>query len=312
MAAILVRRKLKSEICKFAAAQLDKSLCRVQKYLRQSARNWHEDAEHIHRLRIWTRRTLAVLVIVKKEIEPSDFAWFSRRLKRLRSIAGRARDLDVLICQTLKEECKSTDVLCPVLKKMRRKTQPAVANVYRAWKKELADRTDLMVKGLNRKQNRHKARSSKQFNEWAVGCIARCAGKFLKAIPNRQNPNVEEIHTLRIAAKKLRYSIETVQSVVTNVRIDELGKDLSLAQTYLGTLQDHAVACRLLSEARKQVKRRTQIVLVEELIAQHESAINEMVGQFEDWKNSISFQGLICQIQSLRFSQENEQSRTLA
>ena len=52
--------------------------------------------EHVHRLRVATRRTLAALDVFRDVLPPRRAAWFRKRLRLLRQAAGDARDLDVL------------------------------------------------------------------------------------------------------------------------------------------------------------------------------------------------------------------------
>ena len=52
--------------------------------------------EHVHRLRVATRRTLAAFDVFRDVLPAKRAAWFRKRLRLLRRAAGDARDLDVL------------------------------------------------------------------------------------------------------------------------------------------------------------------------------------------------------------------------
>jgi hypothetical protein len=54
------------------------------------------EAEHVHQLRVATRRAVVALEIFRPLLAGKHHAWFARQLKRIRRTAGEARDLDVL------------------------------------------------------------------------------------------------------------------------------------------------------------------------------------------------------------------------
>ena len=54
------------------------------------------DIEHVHRLRVSTRRAVAALKLYRDWLPPAKFRWVKKRLKKIRRAAGDARDLDVL------------------------------------------------------------------------------------------------------------------------------------------------------------------------------------------------------------------------
>jgi hypothetical protein len=55
-----------------------------------------DTVEHVHQLRVATRRTLAAFEAFHAVIPAKRRDWFEKRLRRLRRAAGEARDLDVL------------------------------------------------------------------------------------------------------------------------------------------------------------------------------------------------------------------------
>src|SRR3954452_6464358 len=61
------------------------------------------DIEHVHRLRVATRRAAAALKLYRDWLPQKSARWFKKRLRQIRRAAGEARDLDVLI-QKLQHE----------------------------------------------------------------------------------------------------------------------------------------------------------------------------------------------------------------
>jgi hypothetical protein len=68
----------------------------VQHYLPLAADKAAEDSEHVHHLRVWTRRAGAALTLYADLLPQRRVAWMTTQLKRLRRAANEARDLDVL------------------------------------------------------------------------------------------------------------------------------------------------------------------------------------------------------------------------
>src|SRR5271163_1577748 len=65
------------------------------------------DLEHVHRLRVATRRADAALSIFRSTLSEKAFHDAHRRLRRLRRAAGMARDWDVFLLHLSSERPKS-------------------------------------------------------------------------------------------------------------------------------------------------------------------------------------------------------------
>src|SRR5215207_4659614 len=61
------------------------------------------DIEHVHRLRVATRRAAAALKLYRDWLPTKTTRWIKKRLRQIRRAASDARDLDVLI-QRLQRE----------------------------------------------------------------------------------------------------------------------------------------------------------------------------------------------------------------
>ena len=93
-----------------------------------------EDVEHVHQLRVASRRTTAAMETFAAYLPPRRAEWFDRQLKRIRRAAGEARDLDVLAIRLQKEfEGQPADAAAAILERVvaaRRAAQPEIINVY--------------------------------------------------------------------------------------------------------------------------------------------------------------------------------------
>src|SRR2546421_3740321 len=79
-----------------ARRSLEPRLAAVGHYLPMAAHLAEHDVEHVHRLRVATRRAVAALKLYRKLLPKKPARWMKKRLRKIRRAAGDARDLDVL------------------------------------------------------------------------------------------------------------------------------------------------------------------------------------------------------------------------
>src|SRR5688572_17294219 len=76
------------------------------KYAPLAAKQWEDNPEFVHQMRVATRRSAAALALFVELLPRKKTKHMLKRLKRLRKAAGEARDLDVL-CQRLRRDVKA-------------------------------------------------------------------------------------------------------------------------------------------------------------------------------------------------------------
>ena len=79
-----------------ARRSLEPRLTAVVHWLPLAAYLAEHDVEHVHRLRVSTRRAVAALKLYRDWLPRKQRRWVKKRLKKIRRAAGDARDLDVL------------------------------------------------------------------------------------------------------------------------------------------------------------------------------------------------------------------------
>ena len=80
-----------------AERSLEGRLVAVARYLPLAAKQAEEDVEHVHQLRVWSRRATAALRLYREVIPWSRSGRLKEDLSRVRRAANDARDLDVLL-----------------------------------------------------------------------------------------------------------------------------------------------------------------------------------------------------------------------
>ncbi len=234
-----------SEVAAAAERILALRMDEVQKFLPLAARHAEGDIEHVHQLRVNCRRAAAALRAFEG-LAGRRGRKLKRWLKRLRRAAGPARDADVLIAR-LRSELDAANPnaqrLVDDIAQARTEAQPALVAVddrtLRGGLKRAIDGCLTSLAGAKTKT----ARSS--FAEFAQRAVA-AAAKGLDIV-DAQTASLGELHQLRIAAKRLRYSIEIFHCAAAPALRLEVYPQIEELQERLGAIND-----RVASQSRWQ------------------------------------------------------------
>ncbi|MDD2701814.1 MAG: CHAD domain-containing protein [Sideroxydans sp.] len=207
------------------------------------------DEEYLHQVRVGLRRLRVVLAVTKRIHPGAELDDLYVQVSELCIALGRSRDWDVLITQTLAPIClrlpdhEGLRALLDTCEKIRNKQHAGMEKSlasqdfqrlllrFGAWLHEdwhddpQSDLAGFVIKALNKRSKR----------VWALG------DAFSIDDP-------KQFHQLRIACKKLRYSLEMFGSLLPSQRYKAYLSKLTALQDILGTMNDIAVAHRLLDE----------------------------------------------------------------
>ena len=199
------------------------------------------DPEHVHRLRVASRRTLAAFKAFGDFVPSKQGGWFEKWLRRIRRAAGETRDLDVLISRVDGEALtagagRAKERLLAMLRKRRDVSRQPLRDVRE--KLQAADwqgRVERIVTSVAAVE------SEETFAAFARHAIRSPLRRFF-ARADRKLEDADEIHQLRIEGKKLRYALENF-AVVFPASIRSAGlRALAEMQESLGAFTDHASA----------------------------------------------------------------------
>lgn len=199
-------------------------------------------AEHVHKLRVATRRTLAAVDAFRPVMPAKRRAWFEKRLRRLRRAAGDARDLDVLAVRLSGSTAGAA----------RRRLAALLADKRHASRMPIREQfDDLVAVDWPRRVDRlladiHGRRRRSRFRNFARRRFKPMVKSFFEKADRRLRDD-EEIHALRIEGKKLRYALEIFGAVFPPRDRDRCQESLERLQKTLGDFTDHASAADRLS-----------------------------------------------------------------
>jgi len=212
----------------------------VQEKLPLAAHEYQHDIEHVHQLRVGCRRAEAALQAFRPLLT-GKAKRLRKWLRKLRRAAGPARDADVLLAQLRAEpNAKASHAyLVARLERRRIDVQQALIEVAaRAGAGKLDASIDGCLTALRKQPSKV---SPVRFDRFAREALRTASqGMFKRAEVER--PTVAQLHQLRIAGKRLRYSIELFYTAFPAALREEVYPLVEKIQTRLGRLNDHATA----------------------------------------------------------------------
>ena len=192
-----------------AALTLRNCLESVLRCLPLAAEKADEDPEHIHHLRVWTRRSAAALRLYKRLLPRRRSDWINKQLKRIRRAANDARDLDVLIQRLEKQSGKGTQHWLNTARAERRKAQRAVSAAF-----ERLRRGDRFAQRINKFLERVGSRTENSdpgcFGHWAREQLRPVLERFFDAVPtgcrlNRARDHAAIVAVLGVQLARVRF-----------------------------------------------------------------------------------------------------------
>lgn len=226
---------------------LEARLRAVGYWLPCAAERADEDVEFVHQLRVATRRAASALRMFRPLIGKRGSAEVRAVLRSIRTAAGTARDLDVIDHQF---QTHSGGVAPQLIAKWRaeleRRRQQAQQSIVAVYDELPIEKYDALVDMLltqvgSRKRAIAKRRFGNQVDQYLKPALTRTFGAFAGdlAVP-------EQMHQLRIEAKKLRYTIELVEVAYPATLRRKLYPRVVAIQDVLGMANDHIVAKNML------------------------------------------------------------------
>jgi CHAD domain-containing protein len=217
---------------KFAFALTREFLGRLVSQIQRTLRS--PGVDEVHDLRVAIRRLDQVLRVFKPQFRGKEAKRVHRELKKHLSLAGDVRDLDIATGLLAKSKLSEAAGLRSKFDGRRNESAQALNARLRDWTKRRTAakwRRKLLIEGAGE--------GTRTVADVAREVLPRLAGRFF-AVGERAAgavPRVEPLHKLRIAGKKLRYSLEVFAPLHESVLRSRIGQ-LKELQGLLGDIHD--------------------------------------------------------------------------
>jgi CHAD domain-containing protein len=285
---------LKAHMPLVEAAQrvLEVRLGVVRDRLPQAMFEADKDVEHVHQLRVATRRAGAALRIFRPCLPEKEFKRIRRRLRGLRRACGAARDWDVFLAnlgprlaRARAEQKPGLDFLLGYGGGRRAAAQELLCPQEK--KKPIAwdDWIQHTVKSLH-----HPAHDGHlhQLRDLARPQLTQLL-QDLEEAAGRDLNQYEHLHQVRILGKRLRYAMEIFESCYGAPFKEEYYPAITAMQDILGDANDSYVAAQRLAGILEQVKIirpkgwERYLPGISSLLRFHQKRLPQKRREFEKW-----------------------------
>jgi inorganic triphosphatase YgiF len=240
------------EVAEAARKLLGQQLRKLRKHEQEARAN--EDPEGVHQMRVVTRRMRAILAATKGAFKPKALAPFAPMLRELAGDLGAVRDRDVFL-EHLQAYLASQD----------EGTRADLAALEGQLHEEQGRAHTALIKLLDSKkwakaeaaleafvESPGKGRVAPKVPEHEVAAVQvrhRTGSAILSRYEELRayeavlpDVPVETLHRMRIAGKRLRYTLELFEELLDSARYREVRSRLMELQDHLGALQDAEVS----------------------------------------------------------------------
>lgn len=271
-------------LAKVAIVALDTRLAAIRLHLPLAAQRASEDHEHVHQLRVWTRRCAAAFDVFAECLPRRRAARVKRQLKRLRRAASDARDLDVILLRFRDQAAHpAAESWLNKLQSQRDTAQRPLVVIHKRLTR--AGRFDRRIERLFRRIRQRETGGqpgAAPFGSWAQAALRRDVADFFAAVPN-EHSDLQALHAFRIQGKRLRYAIELLAAAFPPLLTGELYPIIESIQTRLGNLNDAVTLCDRLPNWIAEADSPAEADYLRELLCQEQARLEPMRLDFLAW-----------------------------
>lgn len=255
-----------------------------------------EDIEGVHQMRVATRRLRSALRDFAPLMKRRPMKKVKRDLKLVADALGAARDQDVAIValERLRQEAKDEQVKTGIEKLIeerratRERTQLDLMETLAVT--AIEDLQNRFSAAIEASTERKKSARVVSFNEAGREAVSESLQEFCNLSRSLYEPfNIEELHELRIAAKRLRYAIELF-TACWGEKIAPFAGEIAEMQSFLGEVHDADVWIANLSErlgdAKENDNRQTNVWLLSEFVRERTKNYRAALRLWGGWQEN--------------------------
>jgi triphosphatase len=206
------------------------------------------DEEYLHQVRVGLRRLRVVLSIARSFHADTELDFLREQVTRLCVELGRSREWDVFVTQTLAPICTRLPEHAG-LREVLEVSERARRHQHAGMELSLAsgDFQRLLLRFGSWMHGVPQADAETTLERFARQTLKKRQKQVLRHGEVLVGEDAALLHALRIACKKMRYSVEMFGSLYPKTKTANYVAALSELQDILGNLNDIAVAHRLLN-----------------------------------------------------------------
>jgi CHAD domain-containing protein len=265
----------------------------VGKHIDSVAQAENDDPEHIHQLRVSSRRTTAALDIFADCFPPKVQRKAKKELKRLRRAAGAARDWDVFLLslngRSVPAKARAgLDLLVGCALGQRLTTGTQLKSNAQEYSKDFGRFSEHLVAAIYRQEDQVKLQTLSSLPSTALFPLVRA----LDDTAGLDLSDPDNLHQVRIAGKRLRYAMEILAGCFTPSYHEDLYPKVETMQEILGRANDSRFAIARMDELNSQLERsrpvgwKRKLAAFAEFRSYHQRRMSQERLRFERWYRS--------------------------
>jgi len=264
----------------------------VHDHLPLALHHWQDDPEHVHQLRVGTRRGGAALAVFSLCLPAKVFKKTRKHLRQLRRAAGTARDWDVFGEALAEREQHVTVTQRPGLDFLfgycQAQRVAAQAALETAGAEAPFDFERLVADTIAAVREPNGQRSPRLLRDLARPWLSDILGK-LHAAAGGDLQQYEHLHQVRILGKRLRYGMEVFASCFNHDFKDRYYPSIEEMQEILGQANDSRVAAQRLAMLRDLLRASQPMMWkrfrpgIEGLLRYHQRRLTDQRRHFLRW-----------------------------
>ncbi len=232
-----------------ARVVLSVRLSAVRHHLPLAVEQAADDIEHVHQLRVATRRAETAVWAFRDFLPKKPRRRVKRVLRAVRRAAGAARDWDVFLVRYAREKSAAADVIAGYALRERAAAQDALAAVAARRSVAVGDACATVPAAVRAKDTDPPL----CLKAHAEAVLADLFARFAREI--EESPaSVTKLHELRLTAKRLRYAMEVFAGSCAPSLREVLYPAVEEAQELLGAAHDAAVAASRLEQIEREMR----------------------------------------------------------
>lgn len=256
--------------------------------LKQAGQLENPAAEEVHQARVSARRATAALETFVALVPKKRGAWMQKQIKRVRRAAGDTRDDDVLLARLQEIVPQPNKIQAgedPPLWQVQLATERALhqISIARAYRKLKRKRFRRRVKELVNRICWRGPQPEPSYRDAAIVTVrevlAGMESTLLGVLPQE-----ESLHPLRIAGKRLRYTLELFKDAfTTSLMQDEIYPQVEAMQDLLGKVNDHVSAIERIESWLETSNDEGTVRDLQELLHVESDALEATHTAFSQW-----------------------------
>jgi CHAD domain-containing protein len=264
--------------------RIEEPLSSFDKSWRQFSQAWKKarakaSEKSVHDLRVSIRRLIARLELARVLSRRDNIGKLQRRFKKVLKSMGALRDVQVQLESV--SQIRNMDVIAGFKRRLKRRERREIGKIHGELKRDRKQRLAEAFKDVRSEFNRlQDSMSDERFLRSVERFLSSRRNRFLKAkqrFQRLQPVNEEALHQMRIALKKLRYSMEAVQPILGPSASDR-ARQMQAFQKLMGDSRDvEILRAELAKWAEKKGNKIAVVPALDDLQIKREALLKRII-----------------------------------